>query len=222
MKNNGILTADEIIYKKAEKKYVLVKQIEKLIKEHAIDCPLTFNKNIYSEKEKYASCVAPFDPKRKKSDIVCPVECDFTSCNFRCANPLLNKNYWNQSKTTYDDIPQSQIDRSTFNYSHIESHVQEIRNVIETMFMRNNIYTLDEIIEFVKKYYDKDTINYFDEFYVYQTLDDMIINNRNDRIKIKNVIVNNTSQEGYLIYRNNYYIFKEFEKLEFVNNFDVG
>ena len=58
-KNNS-LTTDEILYQKAEKKYLLVKKVERILKEGAIDCPMLINANIFPEElEQYKGCVEP-------------------------------------------------------------------------------------------------------------------------------------------------------------------
>ena len=44
----GELSSDEKLYQKAEKKYILVKKVERVIKEAAIDCPLLLNGNKYT------------------------------------------------------------------------------------------------------------------------------------------------------------------------------
>ena len=51
------ITNEEKLYKKAEYKYILVKKIERLLKESSIDCPINYNGNIFKEElEKYKNC----------------------------------------------------------------------------------------------------------------------------------------------------------------------
>ena len=48
------LSSDEELYKKAELKYLLVKETEELLKKAAIDCPLLYHGNHFPEEvEKY-------------------------------------------------------------------------------------------------------------------------------------------------------------------------
>jgi hypothetical protein len=49
--DNGLST-EEILYQKAEKKYLLVKKTERLMKEVAIDCALNYNGNIFNSEIK--------------------------------------------------------------------------------------------------------------------------------------------------------------------------
>ena len=48
-KSGDILSTEEELYQKAEQKYVLIKKIERAMKEVAIDCPLNIHGNIFGE-----------------------------------------------------------------------------------------------------------------------------------------------------------------------------
>jgi hypothetical protein len=51
------LSSEEELYKKAELKYILVKKVERIMKEVAIDCPLNVHGNMFpDELEKYKDC----------------------------------------------------------------------------------------------------------------------------------------------------------------------
>ena len=53
---NGLSTEEEL-YKKAELKYLLIKKVERALKEVAIDCPLNIHGNMFKEElEKYKNC----------------------------------------------------------------------------------------------------------------------------------------------------------------------
>jgi hypothetical protein len=43
----NFIFSEELLYKKAELKYITVKKIEKVLKETALDCPLLYNGNIF-------------------------------------------------------------------------------------------------------------------------------------------------------------------------------
>ena len=61
------LSSDEILYKKAEQKYLLVKKTERVIKEASFDCPLLLNGNKFPEEiEKYKDCVEPTEENVRK------------------------------------------------------------------------------------------------------------------------------------------------------------
>ena len=54
--DNG-LSNEEDLYRKAEKKHILIKKVERALKEIAIDCPLNKSGNIFEEEVKiYEKC----------------------------------------------------------------------------------------------------------------------------------------------------------------------
>ena len=99
------LSTDEILYKKAERKYILVKETERALKEVAIDCPLLLHGNKFPEEiEKYKNCVPPTLENIKKKKKICPAICDFTSCELKCNDPNLNKKHWDSKNKTYKNL----------------------------------------------------------------------------------------------------------------------
>ena len=110
------LTTDEILYQKAEKKYLLVKKVERLLKEGAIDCPMLINGNIFPEElEQYKGCVEPTAENVRKKKKICPALCDFKPCEFKCKDSKLNKELGARNKIGYKSLDKSKIDFSTFN-----------------------------------------------------------------------------------------------------------
>ena len=72
------------MYRKAEFKYQLVKKVERVLKEVAIDCPLNMSGNIFKEElEKYKNC-------NKPGKIKCPAICDYTNCDYKCDGNIIN------------------------------------------------------------------------------------------------------------------------------------
>ena len=54
------LSTEEELYRKAELKYLLVKKVERALKEVAIDCPLNYNSNVFpEERDEYKNCKEP-------------------------------------------------------------------------------------------------------------------------------------------------------------------
>ena len=89
------LTSDEILYQKAELKYLTIKNIEHALKEIAIDCPLLLNGNIFPEElEKSKDCVYPTLENVKAGKKICPVLCDFHECDLKCDSKKLNDKYY--------------------------------------------------------------------------------------------------------------------------------
>ncbi len=70
------LSTDEILYQKAELKYLMVKKVERALKEIAIDCPLLLYNNKFPEEiEKYKGCVPPTIENNKEGILNRCVEC---------------------------------------------------------------------------------------------------------------------------------------------------
>lgn len=84
--------------RKSEQKYIEMTRVHKILKLGAIDCAffydLNINKNLI---ELYENCKEVYlsrqDPK------LCPIECDFTSCDFKCLSKNLDKYYDEKAKT---------------------------------------------------------------------------------------------------------------------------
>ena len=56
----------KIYIRKKEYKYVLVKKIERILKESAIDCPINYNGNVFKDElNKYKNCEKPIFEKNK-------------------------------------------------------------------------------------------------------------------------------------------------------------
>ena len=87
------MSTEEDLYYKAEQKYILIKKLERALKEVAIDCALNQQGNMFKEEiEYFKKCVKPNnklidisigqDDKSKQN--VCPSKCDFTDCLYKC------------------------------------------------------------------------------------------------------------------------------------------
>lgn len=200
--NNDDISSEESIYKKAEIKYKTVKQFERIMKETAVDCPLNYNGNVFSEEyNKYKNC--------EKTN-TCPAVCDFTSCKYTCDDTSLNK-LWNPKKDEYNDIPLEQIDHSTFNISLQNSEIKSIKNIIKELYLKNFAYTLKQIIDYVKKQYENNKIKLFDKNIIYKALTEFIPITENDFNNYLDILYDKYHNECYLIQRKNYYILQRFD-----------
>ena len=108
------------MYKKAELKYLLVKDVERMLKEVAIDCPINYHSNIFPEEIKdYKNCVSVKEllniPKEeKKNKLICPIQCDLQKCDFKCFDKKLNLEYYDSTNNLYKKITKENIDFTTF------------------------------------------------------------------------------------------------------------
>jgi hypothetical protein len=204
---NGLSTEEEL-YKKAEAKYLLIKKVERVMKEIAIDCPLNTYGNMFQEEiEKYKNC-------NESGHEPCPTICDFTKCDYKCDDFKLNGEYYDPSRRIYKKIPKDKLDTTTFTNSLARSEIEYSKKRIKELYMRKYLYTLENILEYVKETYNEEKRDLFDEFFVFKALDELIPITENDFNNFKDTILDKYNQQGYLIYRNKYYIFQPFDQNE--------
>jgi superfamily II DNA or RNA helicase len=201
------LSSEEDLYRKAEQKFLLIKKVERSLKEVAIDCPLNRNANVFKEEiKKYKGC------EKKKN--ACPALCDYLSCNYLCDDLILNKNFYDPKRNIYKKIDMKKLDHSTFDYILSKSEKKNATNIIKKLYKKKYVYTLNNILDTVRHSYKGEKKDLFDPFFVYLSLNDMIPITENDFNNYENVIYDKFNRKGYLIYINKYYIFQPFNQNE--------
>jgi superfamily II DNA or RNA helicase len=201
--DNG-LTTEEKLYKKAELKYKLIKQIERALKKIAIDCPLNRPGNVFPEELiKYKDC-------EKNNN--CPAICDYMNCNYKCENPKLNKQYFDGVK--YVNLNKNEIDYSTLTTMLAKNEIDHAKSQIKNMYKIKYVYKLNNIVDYVYNSYDKEKQKLFDKFFVYKALNELLPSNENDFNNFKDTILDKYNKPGYLIHRGKYYIFQPFDQKE--------
>jgi hypothetical protein len=219
-KQNCVLSTDEMLYQKAELKYLLIKDIERAIKEVSIDCPLLLNGNIFPEEvEKYKGCVYPTLENVESGKQICPATCDFRECEYKCDSKTLNEKYWNSTEKRYEKLDKTQIDYNTFNDDLAKFEIISIKNKIKDLYRFKHVYLYDEILEIVKKSISKDKIELFDEYFLDQAIEDMMPKTENDFNNFTDIIYDKFNRPGYIIQRGKYYIFQPFDENEDVTMF---
>ena len=209
------LSTDEILYKKAERKYLLVKETERALKEVAIDCPLLLHGNKFPEEiEKYKDCVLPTLENIKKKKKICPAFCDFTSCELKCNDPNLNKKYWDTKKKTYKNLKTKEIDYKTFNDDLARFEINNIKSKIKDLYKFKHVYTYEEFLNIIKKSYTSFKRELFNQYFLDQALEDLMPKNENDFNNFRSNILDKYNRAGYLIQRDKYYIFQPFDENE--------
>jgi superfamily II DNA or RNA helicase len=202
---NGKLSTEEELYKKAELKYILIKEVERVIKETAIDCPLNLNANVFKEEvEKYKNC-------EKEGKYICPASCDYMSCEYKCTNIKLNAKYYDPDRKIYRKLLKNEIDDTTFSNELARNEINNVKEKIKDLYVANYAYTLDEIIRYVKQDYQDEKRDLFDEFFVYKALEELIPITENEANNFKDTIIDKNHRTGHLIYRGKYYIFQPFD-----------
>lgn len=208
------LSSEEELYKKSEQKYILVKKVERLLKEVAIDCPLNRNGNIFPEElEIYKNCKPPGE-KLGKGEVMCPSICDYTKCDFVCDNPKLNSLHWDEKTKLYKKIPKEKLDYSTFTQTLARNEIENVKSRIKDMYRIEYVYTLEDVLNYVRNSYEGEKRELFDDFFVFKALDELIPITENDFNNYRDTIFDKFNRSGYLIYVKKYYIFQPFDQNE--------
>lgn len=219
----GELSTEEDLYYKAEQKYLLIKKIERTLKEIAIDCALNQQGNMFKEEiEFYKKCIQPnsklldstIGENEKKEPNICPAKCDFTECLYKCNDALLNSKYYDPNRNIYKKLVKSQLDYSTFTANLARSEIEYAKKKIKELYMVGYVYNLKTIVDYVKDSYSKDKKDLFDDFFVQKGLDELIPITENDFNNFKDIIYDKTYRSGYLIYLDGYYLFQPFDENE--------
>lgn len=215
-----LLSSEEKLYQKAENKYIMVKQIERLMKETAIDCPLNYHGNIFqNEVEKYKDCLIPSEymkltENEKKNNILCPSLCDFQKCNYKCFDEKLNMIYYDEINNTYKNIKKDDLDYSTFTHTLKRNEIMFIKEKIKELYKFKYVYTFDELKENILRLYKTDILDLFDDYFLYYALEELIPIDENDFNNFKDIIYDKFNVAGYIIYRGQYYIFQPLNQNE--------
>ena len=207
------LSSDELLYQKAELKYLTVKEIERSIKTTAVDCPLLLHANVFPEElEKYKNCVEPTIENVKAGKQICPALCDFKKCDLKCTGSKLNSEYWEQRRYKYLD--KKDINYNTFNDELSKYEIFLIKNKIKDLYKFKYIYLYNELLNIIKKSYLDHQIELFDNYFFDQALEDMMPKNENDFNNFSDTIYDKYNRAGYLIQRGKYYIYQPFNENE--------
>lgn len=218
--SNG-LSSDEKLYQKAEKKFLLVKRVERLLKEIAIDCPLLLHANMFPEElEAYTGCVPPTLENKRKGLKICPELCDFQECEVQCKDPKLKKIYWDNKKKTYRDLETNEINYGTFNKLLAATEIQQTKDKIKDLYRFKSLYQYNEILVKVKETLNKHQSNLFEIDLFNLALEELMPETENEFNNFKDTIYDKFNRPGYLIQRDIYYVFQPFNMKEKATMFD--
>ena len=174
---------DTYTYRKAEKKASLIGEVEHILKENAIDCYL--NKDVNQIKKNQVNPMDLITSRGKHiknhdvHDKAYSKICSFGKCDFSCE---------------CKEITEKNINYDTFTLKNSKDLFINVKKIIVELFEINTYYPLNDIIKIVMETIDTN-INV-----IYYTLYDMIDN--------KIPIWNHKNVSGYLINKNNYYLFQ--------------
>lgn len=205
---NGFPSTEELLYQKAEQKHVLIKKIERVLKEEAIDCALNMAGNVFKEDiEKFKNC-------GKNGEQSCPALCDYMDCSYKCSNKTLNNELYDESTHTYKPIPRNKLDTTTFSYERARADIDYTKTKIKELYLQNYVYTLESIVNHTKAIFTLEKKPNFNIQYVYIALDELIPISENDFNNFNDNIADKYNRQGYLIYVNNFYIYQPFGEHE--------
>ena len=220
LKESTELTTEEQMYQKAEQKYLLIKDSERALKEVAFDCPINYHGNIFPEEiENYHDCVSADElvkmtPEQRAKAKICPSQCDFKKCTFKCFDSKLNLKYYDGNKGIYRKITKEKLDYSTFTNVLARNEINFAKDKIKELYRFRYVYTLSECVNKIRKSYTGEKRDLFEDFFVFKALDELIPVSENDFNNYADTIYDKFNVPGYLIYRNKFYIFQPFEQNE--------
>jgi hypothetical protein len=214
-KKSTELSTDELLYQKAEIKYLTVKEIERSLKEVAFDCPLLLHANMFPEElEKYSNCVPPTLENINSGKQICPALCDFKRCELKCDSNKLNEKYWDAKKLTYKDIQKDDINYNTFNDDLAKYEIILIKNRIKDLYRFKHVYMYNEILDEIKKSFQHHQADLFENYFLDQALEDLMPKSENDINNYQDTINDKYNRPGYLIQRSKYFIFQPYNENE--------
>jgi len=209
------LSTDETLYQKAELKFILVKRVERILKEVAIDCPLLIHGNKFPEEiEKYQGCYPPTLENVRKGRKICPALCDFMECDFKCHDKKLNERYYDNKKGTYKEVDIKDIDQDTFNDNLAKSEIDIVKQKLKDLYRYKHVYLYKELEQIIKNSFKKRQEELFDNYFLDKALEDMMPKSENDFNNYKDTIYDKYNRPGYLIQRGKHYIFQPFDDNE--------
>jgi len=175
-------TTDEMFYFRALRKDVLIKYVERILKQIAVDCSLFKPQNVFPQD------IFP-------SEVDGTRICDYLPCNYQCI--------WECGPPVeyYDPEKEYPLNVDTYNLSFSKSRIDRVIRHIQKLFTKNWALTLEDLISLVQKQSPKTEVEY-----IYQALDRML-----QDIPGRPIILDKYKREGYLIFRGNYYIVQPLE-----------
>ena len=164
------------------------------------------------EIDEFKGCVPPSLENIKKKKKICPALCDFESCDIKCDNPNLNRKYWDNKTKSYLIKNDKDIDYNTFNDDLAKFEIEEVKNKVIDLFRFKHVYTYDELLDIILNSYNDSKKKLCDEYFLDQALELLMPKTENDFNDFKDNIFDKNNRSGYIIQRDNYYIFQPFDE----------
>jgi hypothetical protein len=175
---------EEKMYREEEKVDIVTKQIERAMKEAAVDCVLNKYGNVFPEE------ITSSKGCEKKDK--CPALCEYQECNYQCDYSLPK-----DKLGYYDELKPSQLNTDTYTIGMAKREIEIIKKLVDELYKINYVYTIEYLLDSI---YSNPNNKYLEEKYIFLALTQMIDN--------KEQITDRFGIPGYIIYRGIYYIFQ--------------
>jgi hypothetical protein len=102
-------------------------------------------------------------------------------------------------------LTKNELDYSTFTPKLAESEIMMIKEKIKNLYRIKPVYTLFEIINYIKKTLNPAKKELFDDFFIFKALDELIPRTENEFNNFKDTIYDKFNNTGYLINYDKFY-----------------
>jgi hypothetical protein len=122
--------------------------------------------------------------------------------------------YYDKDRQLFKKISKNELDYTTFTTETAKKEINEAKEKIKELFKFKIVYSLEQILERVKRKFIGEQKELFDDFFVFKALDSLIPITENDFNNFNDPINDKFNNQGYLIYRKGYYVFQPFNENE--------
>jgi hypothetical protein len=185
------ISREEKYYLDAERTHIIIKKIERILKQTAVDCAINKYQNVFiNEIKEYYNC-------GQKGNKECSLLCDYRDCDYKCSYEpeVLTKNKFLDK---YRELKLNELNTKTYELNFASDEISRISRIIKKTFRKDIIFSLADIIQEIYNYADES--DFIEEKYIYVALNNMI--------EKKYVIKNQVGDKGNITHYGKYYIFQ--------------
>ena len=183
---------DESIYQLAERKAINIGKIESILKINSIDSYLFLKGNIITKGN--ISPIKLIDSRNNNLNAYYPYDREYSKLCSYMETCIYNPNISDTNLIKLEKLKEKDIDFDTFNIDLSSEITETVYKYIQELFKIDNIFTIDNIIDYIN-----DNLNIHHK---------IIFLSLNYIIDKKITLYGINDIKGYIIYRNDYYIFQ--------------
>ena len=183
---------DESIYQLAERKAINIGKIERVLKINSIDSYLFLKGNIITKGN--ISPIKLIDSRNNNLNAYYPYDREYSKLCSYMETCIYNPNISDTNLIKLEKLKEKDIDFDTFNIDLSSEITETVYKYIQELFKIDNIFTIDNIIDYIN-----DNLNIHHK---------IIFLSLNYIIDKKITLYGINDIKGYIIYRNDYYIFQ--------------